>query len=90
MSISINKNYNYDIISIYLVGDDMGKKKKDHICKCFKLEKDDLRNSIKNGASTFKEAQKDIKIGTKCSGCKKDNKKRFKKYYDKIHNQEPA
>lgn len=65
-------------------------KNKEYICKCFKLEKADLKQTIKDGATTFKEAQKMIKIGKECSSCKKKNKKRFKKYYDKIEKQVSA
>ena len=64
----------------------MGKKKKDYICTCHKLTKKDMKQEIKNGTTEFKQLQKDIKIGTKCSSCKKKNKKRFKKYLEK-HNQ---
>ncbi len=67
----------------------MGKKSNDYICKCYKLDKSYMKDKIKDGASSFKELQKESKIGTKCSSCKKKNKKRFQKYTDKV-NETPA
>ena len=66
----------------------MGQKnKKDYICKCHKVRKCDMKDKIKEGVIDFKSLQKQIKVGTKCSSCKKKNKKRFYKYVDK-YNQE--
>lgn len=59
------------------------KKKKEYVCKCHKITKQDFKDEVNNGISTFKELQKETKIGSKCSGCKKKNKKRFEKALEK-------
>ena len=66
----------------------MSKKKKKYICDCHKLTKKDMKKEIEKGTTEFKQLQKDIKIGTKCSSCKKKNTKRFQKYLDKYNNKE--
>lgn len=86
MSITFYNNSKYDIIIVCLVGDYMGKKKKEYICGCHKITKQDMKAEISSGATEFKQLQKDTKIGTKCSSCKKKNKKRFYKYIDKLEN----
>jgi bacterioferritin-associated ferredoxin len=62
----------------------MGKNNKEYICKCHKITKKDMKDAIKNGIESFKDLQKETKIGTKCSGCKKRSKERFKKYRKKL------
>jgi bacterioferritin-associated ferredoxin len=62
----------------------MAKKKSEYACKCFKITKKEMKQEIKNGVSSFKELQQSTKIGSKCSSCKKKNKKRFDKYTVKI------
>lgn len=66
----------------------MGKKKKEYICKCYKLTKKDLKDKVKEGYTDFKLVQKELKIGTSCSSCKKKSKKRFQKYLDKYNENE--
>jgi len=61
----------------------MSKTKKDYVCSCHKITKSDMKNEIKDGVTEFKLLQKNTKIGTKCSSCKKENKKRFAKYLKK-------
>lgn len=65
------------------MGDLVGKKKKKYICPCFKLTKSDIKEAIEDGVTSYKELQKQTKIGTKCSSCKKKTKKKFKKYKQK-------
>jgi bacterioferritin-associated ferredoxin len=57
--------------------------KKDYICPCFKLTKKDVKSHIENGITTYKKLQKETKIGSKCSSCKKKTKKKFYKMLDK-------
>ncbi len=66
----------------------MGKAKKEYICSCHKVTKADMKNEIKDGTTEFKLLQKNTKIGTKCSSCKKKNKKRFVKYLEKQNNKQ--
>ncbi|MEC9485337.1 MAG: (2Fe-2S)-binding protein [Candidatus Izemoplasma sp.] len=64
----------------------MGKKKKKKkvLCPCFKITKQDVKEHIRNGVTTYQELQKLTMIGTKCSSCKKKTKKKFKKYKEKL------
>lgn len=62
----------------------MGKQKKEYICSCYKITKDDLKGWVKEGYTSFKELSKDTKLGKSCSSCKTKNKKRFKKFKEKL------
>ena len=57
--------------------------KKDYLCPCFKLTKQDVKKHIENGMTSYKKLQKETKIGTKCSSCKKKTKKKFNKWVEK-------
>lgn len=45
-------------------------KKKDYICKCYKVTKSDVDSYLENGIVKFKELKKQEKWGSKCSKCK--------------------
>ena len=62
----------------------MGKEKTKYVCDCFHITKNDMKEHIKNGIVTYKDLQKETNIGTKCSGCKKKSKAKFKKYLEKL------
>ena len=61
----------------------MGKKKKELACDCFHVTKKEMKEIIKNENISFKTFQQQTNVGTKCSSCKKKNKKRHKKYLQK-------
>lgn len=44
--------------------------KKDYICKCYKVTKEDIKNYMENGITKYKELKKKEKWGSKCSKCK--------------------
>jgi NAD(P)H-nitrite reductase large subunit len=39
------------------------------VCGCFNVTEEDIKNSIKNGANSFKEVQAATKVGTGCGKC---------------------
>ena len=43
-----------------------------------------MKDHIDNGIDNFQDLQKETKIGKSCSSCKTKNKKRFKKYLEKV------
>lgn len=62
-------------------------KKSEYICKCHNVTKQDIKDHVKNGVSTYKELRKITKVG-ECSSCKKRTKKKFIKYYEKFNVEE--
>ena len=59
-------------------------KKKDYVCKCYKITKDDLVEKIGEGFTTYNDLKKEIKLGKSCSSCKEKNKKRVKKLFKNL------
>lgn len=60
---------------------DMSKEK--YLCPCRKVTKKDIKDAVKDGASSFKEVRKVIKVADGCGHCackvKKYAKKQIKK-----------
>jgi len=53
------------------------------ICPCKDVTKKDIKEAIKDGATTFKDLKKETKIASGCGKCKKRAKKTFKKLLKK-------
>ncbi len=54
------------------------------ICPCYKVTKKDIKNAVKDGASSFKEVKKLTKVSKACGKCKKKAKKLTKKYIKEL------
>lgn len=63
----------------------MSKSAEDYICKCHKITKQEFKDKIKEGFTTYKELKNETKIGSSCSSCKKKAKKRLEKYLSKLN-----
>lgn len=49
------------------------------LCKCRHVTKKDIKQAVKDGASTVKEVRKATGAGSACGGCRKKVKKYAKK-----------
>jgi bacterioferritin-associated ferredoxin len=47
----------------------------DVICTCFNITVEDVKNAIKNGASSFEDVQNATQLGNACGICIEDAKK---------------
>lgn len=45
------------------------------VCECFNIYVDDIKKAMINGARTFEELEKSMKLGVMCSACVGDSKK---------------
>jgi NAD(P)H-nitrite reductase large subunit len=44
------------------------------VCGCFNVTEQDIKDAVKNGASSFEDVQKITKVGTGCGACVTSNK----------------
>ena len=54
-----------------------------YLCPCYKVTKKDIKEAIKDGASSFKEVRKMTKAGKGCGHCECNVKKYAKKQLKK-------
>ncbi len=45
------------------------------VCECFDIWTDDIKRELENGAETFEDLEKSIRLGVMCSACVGDSKR---------------
>ena len=45
------------------------------VCECFNIWTDDIKRELENGAETFEDLEKSIRLGVMCSACIADSKR---------------
>ena len=45
------------------------------VCECFDIWTDDIKRELENGAETFEDLEKSIRLGVMCSACTADSKR---------------
>jgi BFD-like [2Fe-2S] binding domain len=44
------------------------------VCECFNIYVDDIKSALENGAETYEDIERKMKLGVMCSACIKDGK----------------
>lgn len=45
------------------------------VCECYNIYVDDIKKSLENGADSFEDLERSMKLGVLCSACIGDSKK---------------
>ena len=46
-----------------------------HVCECYNIYVDDIKKALENGADSFEDLERSMKLGVLCSACIGDSKK---------------
>ncbi len=62
------------------MGNEKGKKRKDLVCFCYSVSREEIVTAIKEGSTTLMEVRKTTNANTGCGGCGEDVKKLLHKH----------
>ena len=45
------------------------------VCECYDIYVEDIKNALENGADSFEDLERSMRLGVLCSACIRDSKK---------------